>query len=394
MKIFYFFVIVLLFFNSCNDEQKNQHKKDTLQSNIRKTKTEDSFDSIKPGNEYHFTLKNYYSQNRNIDRITDSVFNTLSDEQRIGQMIITSGGRLGKPDSHLFKLIKSKSIGGILLLGGTKTQFKEQISKYSLLNDSLKALPLIFSADAEPGLINTKIGGLKKFNPANSIKTEIESFSTGKDISDILKEIGINQNYAPVCDIAFNKEIIGDRSFGNDEKKVIKLSESFINATQDNNIIATAKHFPGHGSIDGDTHKEDVTISGDIKELNIFKEVIKAGVISIMVGHIIVENRKYSSGGLPSTLSRTIVTDLLKKELGFKGIVITDGMNMKAVTVHGSSSLKAVLAGCDMILMPADELKLIYSVKNEMDKDEIIKKQVYESVKKIIRSKICLGLIN
>jgi len=394
--IFITLFISLICLYSCSDRTPDKKSNETgiiKQDSVSVKKETTNQDSI-PRLQRNFTLKDFYTDNHDLSILIDSLFDKLSDEERIGQMIVTSSGSLGKSKQFVAELIKQKKAGGVLLLGGSKESFTELISFLKKTADSSKCLPLIFSTDAEPSLINLKISGIKKFNPTISIKNESESYKTASDISKVIKLIGFNQNYAPVCDLSFNKEIINNRSFGTDEKRVISLSSAFINATQEQNIIATAKHFPGHGNVSGDSHKEDVTIKGELKELNVFKEVIRAGVISVMVGHIIIsDSGKYSTQGLPATLSKRIVTDLLKNELGFKGIIITDGMNMKAVTKYESPSLKAVLAGCDMILMPSDETKLIISVKNEIDKNNEIRAQIYESVKKIIRAKICLGLI-
>lgn len=388
-------LISVFIFYSCSNkkEVKNNNGNNFLNTNDSASYLKENSENVSIKTNASFTLKDFYSDNKVLNNITDSIFNSLNEKDRIAQMIVTSAGSLGKPKQTISALITRKEIGGVLLLGGSKKTFTEFISYFKKVADSSKCLPLIFSTDAEPSLINLKISGLEKITPTNTIKSDFQSTETANKISRIISDIGFNQNYAPVCDLSFNKEIIGVRSFGGDENKVIKLASKFIKTTQDNNIIATAKHFPGHGNVSGDTHKGDVIINGDLKELNVFKEIIKSGVISMMVGHLIIsDNTKYSTNGLPSTLSRNIVTGLLKKEMGFKGIVITDGMNMKAVSKYESPSLKAVLAGCDMILMPSDEAKLINSIISELSKNNELRKQIEESVKKIIRVKICLGL--
>jgi len=343
---------------------------------------------------YNFKLTDYFSDNTYLAEFTDQIFEELSDEERISQMIITSAGKNGKPEETIFKLIQNKQIGGIVLLGGDTSYLKNLIVKCNEIAGNSKSLPLLYSTDAEPSLINMKISNIEKFNPTNTIVSESESRNVANKISLILKEIGIQQNYSPVCDFSFNKDIIGNRSFGNDENEVVRLSKEFINSTQENNIVATAKHFPGHGAVTGDSHKQLVTINGEIKELNIFKSIIKDSVISIMVGHIAIKNNvKYNTDGLPASLSKNIVTDLLKNELEFKGLIITDGMNMKAVNNFDTPSLKAIEAGCDLILMPSDESKLLNSVLLKIKTNENFKQQIYDSVKKIIKVKICLGLI-
>jgi len=146
--------------------------------------------------------------------------------------------------------------------------------------------------------------------------------------------------------------------------------------------------------VSGDSHNQLVAIDGEMQELDNYKPLIKNGVISIMVGHIaVLNNEKYNTDGLPSSCSRKIVTDLLKNELNFKGIVITDAMNMGALKKIDNASLKAVEAGCDMILMEPDEIKLFDAIYQKYMNDDAFKKQVDQSVKKIIRLKICLNII-
>ncbi len=243
-----------------------------------------------------FNLADFYSDNGSLDSVVGSIFSGLSDEECAGQMIVVSAGDLGKSAKQVDALIERKQIGGVMLLGGSKETFTEMADEFKTTARNSGSLPLIFSADGEPSLMNLKISGIKDFPPTNSIKTPGRSDSVAEDICGVFKEIGINQNYAPVCDFDYNKEIIGNRSFGRDENEVSKLAGEFIKHTQADNIIATAKHFPGHGNVKGDSHKELVYIDGDIKELGVFKNVIDQGVISVMVGHIAVKNNdKYNT---------------------------------------------------------------------------------------------------
>jgi len=384
-------MILLITISGCSDKydrtQQQSEVKNYDSSMTGLDTSEVGIDSI--------SLKDFFSFNKKIDEKVDRIFDKMTDDERIAQMIITSYGSLGNSEVYVSELIRRKRIGGVLMLGGSKEGFTNAIKRFNSISDSAGGISLIFSADAEPSLINKKISGVKKFGPTNTIKNEKDCEIVANDISDILKSIGVNQNYAPVCDFPYNKEIIGDRSYGKNEKDLVKLATEFVKVTQNNSIIATAKHFPGHGNVKGDSHKEIVYIKGDLKELNVFKEIIDAGVISVMVGHIAIENNeKYNTNGLPSTLSRKIVTDVLKNELGFKGLVVTDAMNMVAVSKFQTPSLKAIEAGCDMILMPSDEYKLILSVKEKMENDPVFREQVYESVRKVIRIKLCYDKIN
>jgi beta-N-acetylhexosaminidase len=159
-------------------------------------------------------------------------------------------------------------------------------------------------------------------------------------------------------------------------------------------VAATAKHFPGHGLVSGDTHNKLVTIDGELREVNNYIPLIEQGVLSIMVGHIAVKNNSdYDTHGLPASCSRVIVTDLLKKKMGFRGIVITDAMNMGALRDIEDASFKAVAAGCDMILMEPDESGLINNIYTEYQQSSDFQAQVDQSVKKILRLKYCLNLV-
>ena len=340
-------------------------------------------------------LKQFYNYDPIIEHQVDRIFNTLNDTTRVAQMIITSGGELGKSEDVILNLAKENKIGGVVFLKGTKQNHKRMIDSLNAISNFQNQIPLLFSIDAEPSLMNGRLQGIDSIMNTIDIKTVKQSDSIAKKISYELEEIGFHQNFAPVCDISPENDAIKNRSFGNDKKNVIELSKQFIQTTQEQGIIATAKHFPGHGLVTGDTHKESVYIDGFLQELDVYPPLIEAGVLSIMTAHITIKNnKKYETNDLPASLSRNIVTDLLKGELGFKGLVITDALNiMKAVTIFENAPLLASKAGNDMLLMPIDETETINSILNEMKIDPIYKEQVYQSVKKILRLKVFLGLI-
>lgn len=342
------------------------------------------------------SLQKFYDYDPIIEQHIDKVFHQLNDTTRVAQMIVTSAGELGKPELVVLNLAKDNKIGGIVFLKGTKENHKQMIDSLNFISKSQKQLPLIFSIDAEPSLFNGRLQGTNSIMNTIDIKTIGQSDSIAKIINKNLLEVGFHQNFAPVCDISPQNEAIKNRSFGNDKKEVIELSKQFIQTSQEQGIVATAKHFPGHGLVKGDTHKKSVYIDGKLQELDVYPPLIEVGVISIMMAHItITNNEKYNTKGLPASCSRNIVTGLLKEELGFKGIVITDALNiMKAVTIIDNAPLLASKAGNDMLLMPIDETETINAILNEMKNDPIYKEQVYQSVKKIIRLKISLGLTN
>lgn len=351
--------------------------------------------SYSHGQNAKLSLLDFYKYNSEIEHQVDVIFNTLNDTTRVAQMIVTSAGELGKSDNTVLKLATENKIGGIVFLKGTKENHIRMIDSLNKISISQNQIPLLFSIDAEPSLINGRLKGINSIINTIDIKTIKQADSIASIINTELLNIGFHQNFAPVCDISPKNEAIKNRSFGNDKEKVIELSKAFIQTTQEQEIIATAKHFPGHGLVEGDTHKQSVYINGELKELDVYPKLIEADVLSIMTSHLtIINNEKYNTNGLPVSCSRNIVTDLLKDELGFKGLIITDALNiMKAVTIIDNAPLLASKAGNDMLLMPIDETRTINSILTEMNNDPLYKHQVYQSIKKIIRLKLFLGLI-
>jgi beta-N-acetylhexosaminidase len=341
-----------------------------------------------------FTLADFYLYHPQLEQKVDEFFNKLDDSQRVGQMIIQAAGRLGKPTETITKLVREQKLGGVLMLGGNKEELIKLGNNLNTIVDQTKGIPLLYSADAEPSLINRKITGVQKVKNTSDIAGMEECREVARIISRELLDMGIKQNFAPVSDLTTTNKAITNRSFGNSRDTVIWMSDVFIQTTQQMGLIATAKHFPGHGYVKGDSHVQLIYIDGQMQEVDTYKPLIQNGVLSVMVGHIaVVNNEEYNTEGLPASCSRKIVTDLLKTQLGFKGLVVTDAMNMGALNKIPQSTLKAVQAGCDMILMPPNETALVNAVLKEMATNEAFKSQVYTSVKKILRAKLCLGML-
>ena len=339
-----------------------------------------------------FSIDDFLKENQKLEMLTDSIFASLTNKQKISQLIMPAAGKYGKPHETINGLIKDSLIGGILMLNGTVEQFTTWIKDFNTLNQSQGNLPFLYSADAEPSLVNRKIMGSTPVKKANEIDSIQEVESVTQKISSDLNKIGINYNFSPVVDMSPNSTV-GYRSFGKNPENIIPWSNQFIQTTQQNNIIATAKHFPGHGLVSGDTHKSLQVINGPLKEIQNYPPLIKNGVLSIMVAHIAIENNEiFSTDGLPSTCSRKVVHDLLRDSLKFDGLIVTDAMNMGGVRNVPNNNTKAIAAGCDILLMPADarkahgELMIAYN-------DDNMKETIDASVRRIIRMKICLGLL-
>ncbi|GGX29573.1 glycoside hydrolase family 3 N-terminal domain-containing protein [Aquimarina muelleri] len=342
-----------------------------------------------------FNLQDFYNYDSELEFTVDSIFNTLTDRQKVAQMIITSGGEIGKSEATVKKLAMQDAIGGVVYLKGNKQKHTEDITALNDISSKNKTIPLLFSMDAEPSLFASRIKGAKDVGKTIDIKNDAQSDSVVNIINRELRDIGVHHNYAPVLDVSSSNEAIKSRSYGSDKDTVIHLANQFIKCTQEGGIIATAKHFPGHGLVKGDTHKQSVYIDGDLQEVDNYKKIIEDGVLSIMIAHITIKNNKeYDTNGLPSSCSKNIITGLLKQKMGFKGVIISDAMNiMKAVTILDNAPLLASKAGCDLILMPQNEINTINTILSEIKTDAAYKKQVMQSVKKILRLKICAGVI-
>ncbi|MGB3617572.1 MAG: glycoside hydrolase family 3 N-terminal domain-containing protein [Catalinimonas sp.] len=341
-----------------------------------------------------YTLADFYRYKPTLEHRTDQIFDALTDAQRVGQMIVPAVGRLGKPTAHVAKLIGEGKVGGVLLLNGEKESFTALTENLNDLAVQNGHPPLLFTADAEPSLVNRKISGTTKVPTTAALTDTTEVRRVARTIAADLKAIGVMQNYAPVLDVSPNNEAIGNRSFGSDPARVVEMNRAFVDATQAAGVAATVKHFPGHGLVRGDTHHQLVYIDGEMREVDNYRPLIEAGALSVMVAHIAVQNEgTYDTDGAAASTSRRIVTDLLKEELGFRGVIVTDAMNMGAVSKDADAPLKAVRAGCDMILMPVDEQRLHASVLRAMSDDAALRDQVHTSVRKIIRMKLCLGLM-
>ncbi len=366
-----------LLFNSCaQTPQKEVRKREVVQIQTQ------------------FELQDFLKDNKDLDAAVDKVFATLDDTAIVAQLIMPAVGRLGQEKTTIDQHIKDRIIGGVLMLNGTKEGFTSWITDFEKQNKIYGNLPFLYSADAEPSLVNRKIAGSTLVKKANEMQSIEEVRTCAQTISKDLNDIGINYNFSPVVDMSPNATV-GFRSFGAVPANIIPWSGAFIEETQAQGIIATAKHFPGHGLVSGDTHKALQVIDGELKEIQNYPPLIAQGALSIMVAHIAVQNNpKYNTNGLPSTCSKAIVTDLLKTEMGFKGLVVTDAMNMGGVVAVPEAAYKAVAAGCDIVLMPVDAKKAHAELLAHYRKDAAFKAQVDAAAKKIIRMKIALGLLN
>jgi beta-glucosidase-like glycosyl hydrolase len=224
------------------------------------------------------------------------------------------------------------------------------------------------------------------------------TYELGHAIGQLCKKLGVHINFAPVADVNNNPNnpVINDRSFGDNPIVVAQHAIAFAQGLADSGIIACAKHFPGHGDTDVDSHY-DLPLLGHDKqrlhdiELAPFKELIAANILAIMVGHLEVPAFE-PQAKLPSSLSKKIVTDLLRKELGFDGLIITDSLHMYGVTKYfnpGEYELYGLLAGNDILLCPFDVPAAVAAIKQALYDELITEQEIDEHVERILEMK-CL----
>ncbi len=331
----------------------------------------------------------------------DSVFKTLSPDERIAQLLHVAAYS-NRDKTHLENLvaiIKKYKIGGLIFFQGGPVR-QANMTNYL---QSISKVPLFISIDAEWGL-GMRLDSTMKFPyqmSLGAIHNDSLIFEMGQEIARQCKRMGIQINFAPVADINNNPKnpVINYRSFGENKYKVTHKSLMYMKGLQSEHVLANAKHFPGHGDTDFDSHKSLPIIKHskerlDTLELYPFKELINQGIASIMVAHLNIPSLD-STPNLASTLSKPIVTGLLKEQLGFQGIIFTDALNMKGVSKYyepGQVDVKALLAGNDALLFSEDVEKAISEIKKAIKKGLISQKEVDARCYKQLKAKEWAGL--
>ena len=334
-------------------------------------------------------------------RWVDSVYNSLSLKEKIGQLFMISvlSGSDKTYIDKAKKLIAEEHIGGVIFSKGGPLRQAKLTNEFQ----EISKIPLLIGMDAEWGLAmrldstfalpwNMTLGAIQD----NRLIAE-----AGAAISRNTKRLGVHINFAPVVDINTNPDnpIIGNRSFGENKINVAEKSLAFMRGMQRERILSSAKHFPGHGDTDTDSHKTLPTIPFSKErledlELYPYYPLIAHGLSSVMVAHLNIPALQ-ENPNTPSSLSRAVVTDLLKEEMNFKGLVFTDALNMKGLTNStepGDAELRAFLAGNDMLLMP-EKVEVASEVLSNAFKNQIISpSRLSHSVKKILLAKYKVGL--
>lgn len=340
------------------------------------------------------------------DKVT-TIIENMTIEEKIGQLLMcdfrtnADGTGMTELSETAAEDIVNYHLGGVILFAenlDTEEQTKTLISDIKALSD----LPMFIGVDEEGGLVSR----LNKSNIPHEVIGEAASFGTveeagrvGTVIGETLYDLGFNVDFAPVADVNTNPEntVIGTRAFSSDPQIAAKMVGAFVASIEETGVYGCVKHFPGHGDTAGDSHDGSVYVNHDLERLETveflpFIEGIEKGVEFVMVGHIQTPNA--TSDGLPATLSKESV-DLLRNNLGYDGIVITDAMNMQAIAQYygaGEACVMSILAGVDIVLMPADYKEAYESLMTAYDEGRLRDERLEESLVRILTAKLAIDL--
>ena len=338
----------------------------------------------------------------------ESTLDKMSVEERIGQlfMVAAYSDRDYAHQTYINSLIKQHHIGGLIFFQGTPLKQTQMINFFQQNSKT----PLLIAIDGEWGL-SMRLKQTQRFPKQltlGAIQDDRLIYKMGSEIARQCKRVGVHINFAPVIDVNNNPNnpVINDRSFGEDKYNVSKKGIEYMRGMEMNGVLACGKHFPGHGDTDLDSHYALPVIKHDINHLRNnefypFQEMIKQGVGGMMVAHLSIPAlddtpiKAGSTTSMPTTLSKKVVTDLLKNEMGYKGLIFTDALNMKGVSSHfppGIVDVKALLAGNDVLLFPENVGQAVIEIKKAIKNGDITQEEIDNRVRKILRAKYRVGL--
>ncbi|HWS86081.1 MAG TPA: glycoside hydrolase family 3 N-terminal domain-containing protein [Pyrinomonadaceae bacterium] len=335
-------------------------------------------------------------------RWVEETLKSLSLRERLGQMLMTpvqveqaTGERLEELKRQLTEL----GLGGVVVRGGTP----ETVA--ALTNELQRAsrVPLLVGADYERGLrMQMKSAGTPFTNNMGvaAAGDPRAAFEQGRITAQEARAVGVNWLFGPVADLNNNPDnpVISVRSFGEDPRRVAEFVSAAVRGTREGGALSTAKHFPGHGDTAVDSHIGLPTIGADRTrldrlELVPFRAAVAAGVDAVMTAHIALP--KITGDGLPATLSPKVTTEMLRRELRFDGLVVTDSLGMGAITKgfpNGEASVRAIQAGADVALTPPELKASLDALEEAVNSKRLSPERVDESVRRVLRAKYRLGL--
>jgi len=334
----------------------------------------------------------------------DSILKNMTLEEKVGQMLVASSSSYYKSDDdetyvELAELIKNGKVGGVMFSRGDVYELAMLANRYQ----SLAQYPLLISADMEWG-VAMRVKRATEF-PNNmgvaATRNPMNAYEMGRAIAKEARALGIHQNYAPAVDLNNNPEnpVINTRAFSENVHLTNVMAKAFVMGSQSAQVIATAKHFPGHGDTEIDSHRDLPVlpfkrIRLDSLEFRPFKSAITNGVMSVMVGHLALPNLA-SAKAVPATLSPNIITQILRKEFAFDGLIVTDAMTMQGIRKNyaiGEAAIKGVLAGNDILLMSPDVSVAHQAITDAVKKSDIPISYIDASVRRILIVKEWLKL--
>ena len=347
--------------------------------------------------------KNFFPDTDAETRWVDSIYNQLSFEEKVGQLFMVAAYS-NKDAAHIAeieKLVSEYKVGGLIFFQGGPNRQAKLTNRYQ----AKAKVPLFIGIDAEWGL-SMRLDSTYRY-PFNMTLGAIQDLKliekVGENMAKESKRMGVHFNFAPVLDINTNPKnpIIGFRSFGENKVNVTEKAIALMQGVQSQGVFSTGKHFPGHGDTATDSHYTLPTINAtkehlDKVELYPYKRMIDEGMVSVMVAHLNVPSLEFRDGH-PSSLSYNVVTNLLKQEMGFDGLIFTDALNMKGASNFkkpGEIDLEALLAGNDVLLFAENVPVAVEKICMAYQDSLLSEERLAYSVKKILRYKFKAGLNN
>lgn len=339
-------------------------------------------------------------QSAKAERWADSLLATMPIEDKLGQLFMVAAYSNKGPEHEVMlkNLVDKEKIGGLIFFQGGPYRQARMTNRLQATSQ----IPLMIGMDAEWGL-TMRLDSTFKFPwqmTLGAVQDTSLTYAIGLEMGEQCKRLGVHVSFSPVVDINTNPQnpIINARSFGEDKKRVRAHSLAMMKGLQDAGVLACAKHFPGHGDTDADSHKTLPTVNYDLERLTKvemfpYSPMIKQGLGSVMVAHLSVP--ALDSTGEAASLSPKIVTDLLRNQMGFNGLIFTDALNMKGVSARykpGEVDLAALKAGNDIMLFAEDVPKAKASILAALGREEITEVRINHSVKRILMAKYFLGL--
>lgn len=332
----------------------------------------------------------------------DSVFNTLTPKERIAQLfLVRAHTNLGQRyiDS-VAQVVKNEQLGGLVVFQGGPVRHVDMFNQYQ----KLSKVPLLITFDGEWGL-GMRLPDSTLSYPyqmtLGAVQNDQLIYQMGQEVAKDFHRLGMHFNFAPVVDINNNPKnpVIGFRSFGDNKENVTRKAKAYMDGMMNGGIISSLKHFPGHGDTDVDSHHDlpQLTFSKDrleALEMFPFKELIKAGAPAIMVAHMNIPSLD-PAPNIPSSISKPIVTGILREELGFRGLTVTDAMDMNGVKKffpNGEADVMAIIAGHDLLEVSENSNRAIDLILKAIQEGRINQADVDARVKKVLASKLWLGL--